>query len=164
MSDDGSGVIHVRHGKGNKTRSLPAELSLLVLIEGYLDSRAKRFPPTGQRRHSRGLAAYGPRAPLLVGRDGARITHSTVQSRMRRAFRLAGGSAAQPAGALVHSLRHTFATQLAEAEVPVYTLMKLLGHNSIATTQRYVEAAGGQARAAPVCQGELSPLVHSKLA
>ena len=32
-------------------------------------------------------------------------------------------------------LRHTFATELANAEVSVYTLMKLLGHESMVTSQ-----------------------------
>ena len=45
-------------------------------------------------------------------------------------------------GALVQGLRHTFATELANADVSVYTLMKLLGHESMVTSQRYVTAAG----------------------
>ena len=36
----------------------------------------------------------------------------------------------------------TFATELANADVSVYTLMKLLGHESMVTSQRYVTAAG----------------------
>lgn len=51
-------------------------------------------------------------------------------------------------GALVHGLRHTYATELAEADVSVYTLMKLLGHESMATSQRYVSAAGSETRSA----------------
>jgi integrase/recombinase XerC len=47
-----------------------------------------------------------------------------------------------PCGALVHGLRHTYATELANADVSVYTLMKLLGHESMATSQRYVAGAG----------------------
>ena len=51
-------------------------------------------------------------------------------------------------GALVHGLRHTYATELAAAAVTVYTLMKLLGHESMATSQRYVSAAGTETRSA----------------
>jgi integrase/recombinase XerC len=53
-----------------------------------------------------------------------------------------------PRGALVHGLRHTFATELSNSEVSVYTLMKLLGHESMATSQRYVTAAGTETRTA----------------
>jgi site-specific recombinase XerD len=42
----------------------------------------------------------------------------------------------------------TFATELANSEVSVYTLMKLLGHESMVTSQRYVAAAGTETRAA----------------
>jgi integrase len=51
-------------------------------------------------------------------------------------------------------LRHTFATELANANVSVYTLMKLLGHESMVTSQRYVDGAGADTRPA----AELNPL------
>jgi integrase len=51
-------------------------------------------------------------------------------------------------GALVHGLRHTYATEPANADVSVYTLMKLLGHESMTTSQRYVTGAGTENRAA----------------
>jgi site-specific recombinase XerD len=35
----------------------------------------------------------------------------------------------------------TYATELANTNISVYTLMKLLGHESIATSQRYVIGA-----------------------
>jgi integrase len=42
----------------------------------------------------------------------------------------------------------TWATELANSEVSVYTLMKLLGHESMVTSQRYVTAAGTETRTA----------------
>ena len=45
-------------------------------------------------------------------------------------------------------LRHTFATELASAGVSVYVLMRLLGHESMVTSQRYVTAVGAETRAA----------------
>jgi integrase/recombinase XerC len=48
----------------------------------------------------------------------------------------------------VHGLRHTFATELANSKVDVNTLMNLLGHESIMTSQRYVIAADNQTRQA----------------
>src|SRR6185312_7888545 len=55
--------------------------------------------------------------------------------------------------ALVHGLRHTYATELAGSEVSVYTLMKLLGHKSMTTSQRYVTAAGTETRSAAARNG-----------
>ena len=42
----------------------------------------------------------------------------------------------------------TYATELANSEVSVYTLMKLLGHESMATSQRYVAGAARETRTA----------------
>jgi site-specific recombinase XerD len=43
-----------------------------------------------------------------------------------------------------HQLRHTFATRLIAAAVPVTSVQKLLGHASLRTTQLYIEVADTQ--------------------
>jgi integrase/recombinase XerC len=136
-STDGGAVIYVR-GKAGKDRAVPIEADLLAAIENYLDSRAVRFPVATRPSARQGLSRWPSNAPLFVGRDGERITRDTIQSRVRRAFRRAGPDAQPVRGALVHGLRHTYATELANSNVSVYTLMKLLGHESMATSQRYV--------------------------
>lgn len=40
-------------------------------------------------------------------------------------------------GALLHGLRRTVATELANADISGYVLMNLMGHESMATSQRY---------------------------
>jgi integrase len=146
---DGGAVIHVK-GKGGRERSVPIEAELLAVIETYLDSRALRFPSVEKRRaaESSGLTRWSARSPLFVGRDAERITQGTLQSRIKRAFKRAGPDAQPVPGALVHGLRHTYATELAGSDVSVYTLMKLLGHESMTTSQRYVTAAGTETRSA----------------
>jgi integrase/recombinase XerC len=140
-------VIHVR-GKAGKDRTVPFEADLLAVIENYLDSRAVRFPGTTRSSAQQGLSRWPSNVPLFVGRDGERITRGTIQSRVRRAFRRAGPDAQPVRGALVHGVRHTYATELANSNVSVYTLMKLLGHESMATSQRYVAGAARETRAA----------------
>jgi integrase/recombinase XerC len=61
-----------------------------------------------------------------------------------------------------YRLRHTFATELANSEVSVYTLMKLLGHESMVTSQRYVTAAGNETRTA-AAQNKLYDLADESL-
>jgi integrase len=121
-STGGGAVIQVR-GKGGKDRTVPIEADLLAVIEDYLDSRAHRFPPTTKSSTAHGLSRWSANAPLFVGRDGERITRGTIQSRVRRAFRRAGPDAQPVHGALVHGLRHTYATELANSDVSVYTLI-----------------------------------------
>jgi site-specific recombinase XerD len=158
-SDDGSGVLHVR-GKGNKDRRIPIEEALLDVITEYLDSRAGRFPANKKRRTSSDLSTWPTTAPLFVGSDGERITRGTLQYRVLRAFKKAGLNSERARGALVHGLRHTFATELANGNVSVYALMKLLGHESMTTSQRYVDGAGMETRSA-AAQNPLYDLIRS---
>lgn len=145
---EGGGVIHVR-GKGNKDRRIPVEEGLIKILECYLDSRAVRFPADTKRRGpSSGIGAWPMTAALFVGSDGDRITRGVLQYRVLRAFKKAGLNDQRARGALLHALRHEFATQLANADTSVYALMKLLGHESMVTSQRYVDGAGAENRAA----------------
>jgi hypothetical protein len=114
-TDDGAAVIQVK-GKGGKERSVPIEAELLSVIKAYLDSRAIRFPDAVKHKAaaaSSNLSQWPTKSPLFVGRDGDRITRGTLQSRIKRAFRRAGPDAQPVPGALIHGLRHTYATELA---------------------------------------------------
>lgn len=163
ITDDG-GVIHVR-GKGNKDRRIPVEQSLLDVLGRYLDSRGARFATTTEGRTVKaGLAAWPPTAALFVGSDGERITRGALQYRMLRAFKKAGLNDQRARGALVHGLRHTYATELANSNVSVYALMKLLGHESIATSQRYVDGAGVENRNAAALNPLYGLIAHSRSA
>ena len=161
-TDDGA-VIHVR-GKGGKDRRIPIEAPLVEVLEHYLDSRAARFPTTARKRSSPdgGLAAWSPGAPLFVGANGDRISRGTLQYRVLRAFRRAGIDGDRARGALVHGLRHTFATELANSNVSVYTPMKLLGHESMATSQRYVAGAALETQTA-AAQNPIYGLIRDRL-
>lgn len=146
-TDDG-GVLHVR-GKGNKDRRNFVEDRLIKVLERYLDSRAARFPGGTKRQSaSAGMKAWPTTAALFVGTDGERIIRGVLQYRVLRAFKKAGVDNQRARGALVHGLRHTYATELGNSDVRVYALMKLLGHKSMVTSQRYVDGAGAENRAA----------------
>ena len=140
--DDGA-VIHVLD-KGGKDRRIPIE-SALVGPSRSISTAAPSVSPHDQAAlPRRGIGGLVAGAPLLVGVDGERISRGTLQYRVFKAFRRAGIDADRTRGALVHGLRHTFATELAN----VYTLMKLLGHESMVTSQRYVTAAVTETRTA----------------
>lgn len=143
------GLMHVR-GKGNKDRRIPVANELLGVIDDYLHSRMTRFPQARKRSQATEEIAkrFAPTTPLFLGVDGERITRGTLQYRVLRAFKRAGINGERASGALVHGLRHTFATELANAKVSVYSLMKLLGHESMVTSQRYVDGAGIDTRSA----------------
>jgi integrase/recombinase XerD len=132
----GDRVIGVR-GKGNKERTIPLEPEVEAILVDYLESRLRRFP-----------GRLGTGAPLFVGNRGEAMKRGALQYLVERLYREAGIRTKVPAGALVHALRHTFATNLARNGASGVELQRLLGHESLATTQRYVDATAREVRAA----------------
>lgn len=63
-----------------------------------------------------------------------------------RSFQMALSAAVKKAGitrhVTSHTLRHSFATHLIEANTGLFQTMEALGHSSLASTQRYVHLAG----------------------
>ncbi|MEM7337559.1 MAG: tyrosine-type recombinase/integrase [Actinomycetota bacterium] len=132
----GDRVIGVR-GKGNKERTVPLEPEVEHIVVTYLESRLRRFP--GRIHHD---------DPLFVDNRGETMRRGGLQYLVDQLYREAGIRTRVPAGALVHALRHTFATSLARNGASGVELQRLLGHESLATTQRYVDATAREVRAA----------------
>lgn len=123
-------AIHVRCAKGRKDRLVPLSAALLGLLRNY-------------------WRQYCPKEWLFPGRhQGKPLNQGSVQRLFRR-FLLA---CAIPKKASMHTLRHSYATHLLESGTDLATLQKLLGHNQLSTTLRYVHI--GQAH----LQGVVSPL------
>lgn len=124
-------------GKGNKERTVPLEPEVETLITSYTLSRLRRFPGR--------IAAD---APLFVDNRGTGMKRGALQYMIEQLYREAGIRSRVPSGALVHALRHTFATSLARNGASGTELQRLLGHESLATTQRYVDATAREVRQA----------------
>lgn len=133
---EGDRVIGVR-GKGNKERTVPLEPEVESILVEYLESRLRRFP-----------GRLSVDAPLFVTNKGTPMARGGLQYLVDQLYREAGIRSSVPAGALVHALRHTFATSLARNGASGVELQRLLGHESLATTQRYVDATAREVRAA----------------
>jgi integrase/recombinase XerD len=125
-------------GKGSKVRFVPIEAPLEALISAYLASRKARFP----------AERASPGSPLFVDRHGERLQRGGAQYLVASAYRTAGVAASVPKGALVHALRHTMATRLAEDGASASEIQHLLGHESLATSQLYIDSTANEQRAA----------------
>lgn len=128
-------------GKGDKARTIPIHGALETLLDRYLASRADRFPK--QR-----ASLQRPTTALFVDHDGLPISTGKVQYLIERLYCRAGIRAQVPPGALVHALRHTFATNALDGGASVLEVSQLLGHESLDTTRRYIEATASELRGA----------------
>jgi len=112
-------------GKGRKERTVYLTADAYAVLERWLP-----FIPSA------------PDTPLLLNRRGQGMTVNGVQERLRHYTSKLGVSIT------CHQLRHTFARQLVEHELPVTTLAKLMGHTALSTTQGYIAGADPQVRQA----------------
>ena len=126
--------LHVR-GKGGKNRSIPIENALDDVVEAYLATRRARF---GQR-------LPGNEA-LFVDHRGDPLRRGGLHYLVRQSLRAAGVSDRVQRGAMVHALRHTFATRLAEDGASAAEIAKLLGHASINSSQTYIDVTAREQR------------------
>jgi len=108
-------MLRIRQGKGAKDRLVPLSPSLLERLRGYW------------RR-------YRPRGWLFPGKGGRALSATTLQ----KAFTDAKRRARITKDGGIHALRHAYATHQLAAGLGVERLQRLMGHNSINTTLRYV--------------------------
>jgi len=109
--------LFVHSGKGKKDRVVYLSNDAKSALEAYLQERSSKA-----RRIF--LVQKGPLtgAPLSVRGIQKRIEYYARESRIKVSC---------------HSLRHTMATQLLNADADLSTIQDLLGHTHIPTTQRY---------------------------
>ncbi len=108
-------------GKGRKERVVPFGERTLPLLQTYLRIRAAF------------VAGQAPQPALFLDAKGTRMDRLQVYERVRaRVEELALTYHVTP-----HTLRHTFATHLLEGGADVRSIQELLGHASLATTQKY---------------------------
>jgi len=107
--------MQVREGK---TRYRARSVSLTSRVHSMLRER---------KRESRSdfVFAPGDRKPVLP----SSLAH--LHAQIRRRLKL-------PQEFVLYSLRHTALTRLGEEGADVFTIMRIAGHSSITTSQRYV--------------------------
>lgn len=128
----------VRGGKGDADRVVPVEGPLEVLLEEYVVSRRGRFPKSRW--------PLAPQAVLFVDHRGEALTRNQLQYLVRQCYRFAGVDDAVQKGALVHALRHTFATRVGASGASAMEVMELLGHRSLSASQGYLGVTGRELR------------------
>ncbi len=115
--------------KGKRRRTVPLTDRLAMLLRAQLNGRP--VERSCGFEHENGSVCRS--ALVMTGPRGAVIDpHNFTNVKFSEALDLAKIGHARP-----HDLRHTFASRLVTAGVSIARLQKLLGHESIATTERY---------------------------
>ncbi|HXF37742.1 MAG TPA: tyrosine recombinase XerC [Actinomycetota bacterium] len=117
-------------GKGGKEREVPLSEYARDAIERYLEEGRPALAPRAERRPGDGGALFvNRRGRPATPRDLRRIVERYVRHEL-------SGRRVTP-----HTLRHSFATHLLEGGADIRVVQELLGHASVATTQRYTHVS-----------------------
>jgi integrase/recombinase XerC len=127
-----NGAILIR-GKGKKERFVPFGGSALAALSTYLPWR-QQLLATLQRTAKKTAAAKGTPA-LLINQRGGRLTTRSV-GRIVKRIAVAKGLSPE---VHPHTLRHAFGTHMLEEGADLRAIQELLGHERLATTQRYTQ-------------------------
>jgi site-specific recombinase XerD len=112
---------------------LPAQRLMVRAGKGGRDRGVYLTPLTVQAIHRYlTLVPHPDQSLLFVHPSGRPLSYMYLYEHVR-----ALGEAVQVAGLSPHRLRHTYATRLINAGMPITSLQKLLGHEHLSTTQIY---------------------------
>ena len=100
-------------GKGNKHRDIPLLASTKELIDSYLST-------SGQKK-------------FIFEKNGEKLSENSLRYIVTKVFRRVGLKVTP------HQLRHSYASELLNANAPISDVSELLGHSSMATTQIYTK-------------------------
>lgn len=110
-------------GKGQKERLVPLSKRAKEVLSLYLVKRKALLKSLGRE------SEY-----LLINKRGNRLTERWIFELIKKEGKKVGLYKLHP-----HALRHAFATHLLNAGMDLRSIQDLLGHKSLATTQRYTK-------------------------
>jgi len=128
IRSDASGgtTLHVRQGKGSKDRLIPVRPEVGRAVDAYLKA--------SHRQRGDGGPLFQSEDRAMGARDSWRLSTKSA-SRIVKALAESAGIRKRISP---HALRHTFAFTSYMYCRNLVAIQKLLGHATIATTQRYV--------------------------
>jgi integrase/recombinase XerC len=118
--DTQAATVRVRNGKGGRSRLVALDDDALALLRRWIE-----------RRQALGFTG---RAALFCSLQGKALDPSYL----RKLLPALADAAGIERRVHPHILRHTRASELASAGIPPHVIQRVLGHTSLATTDRYL--------------------------
>jgi len=113
------------HGKGNKERTVPVNTLAQEAVKKYLQTRKYEEQFFSVKRPDNEY--------VFITKNSSRVSNVTIWRTIKRYAERAELPEITP-----HTLRHSFATHLVTNGADLRSVQLLLGHSSIATTEKYV--------------------------
>jgi len=123
--DFSTGAISVRHGKGDKARTVFIGRKTRRAVRAYLRTRTDNCPA------------------LFPSQFGERLTYTGLRELLRRRARDAGLP-----HCTLHSFRRAFALNMLRNGADIFSLQRLLGHSDISILRKYLAQNDTDARTA----------------
>ena len=119
-----NGLMTLRDTKNTETRYAPMTDAIRVILKGRMPSDE--------------ADQIDPNAYVFTNEDGEKIEEvSNTFERVVARLGFNKGVTDRRQKVVFHTCRHTFASWLAIEGIPIYTISKLMGHKSIAMSERY---------------------------
>jgi integrase/recombinase XerD len=120
-----AGTVTVRHGKGNRRRTVGIDPEAGAVIAQWLDRR-RQLGVNGRHPLFCVIQRPGVGKPMWASCAREALQETAVRAGIERRVH-------------PHGLRHTHAVELLRERVSLLVIQKQLGHNQLSTTARYLD-------------------------
>ncbi len=129
------GMVRLK-GKGKKERLVPIGCVAIEAIRDYLAVTPVRANPATDKDAASPLNVKPADGPVFRNNRGGRLSVRSVERIVRRY-----GDRLQVGTVTPHTFRHSYATHLLDEGADLRVIQEMLGHASLATTQKYTHLA-----------------------
>lgn len=111
------------HGKGNKERTLILKDDVIELLDKWIEKRNKKYGNDIEY--------------IFISNLGCQYNGGSILDKVKNIMHRANFTEDRISQIHTHSLRHTFTANLFESGADIFVAQRALGHENLATTQRY---------------------------